>query len=118
MSGRDHFRAHGRIRMEMEVTLLDAEGHARGVMLRDLGLGGAGIELLDRDDASEGPKELVPDALVTLEVTTPALWDPVRVEGTVVWVRRGTSSARRTRAGIRFEHHEAGPLMSLFQILS
>jgi hypothetical protein len=107
--------------MEIEATLLDPEGHARGVTIRDLGLGGAGIEVVERDisgSAGNAGSELTPDTSVTLEVTTPSLWDPLRLNGTVAWIRRGTPGGRRTRAGIRFEHHDAGALLSLFQILS
>ncbi|TKD06243.1 PilZ domain-containing protein [Polyangium fumosum] len=118
MSVRDHFRAHGRKRMELEATLLDQEGRARGVTIRDLGLGGAGIEVLERDISAEAGNELTPDSSVTLEVTTPSLWDPLRLNGTVAWIRRGTPGGRRTRVGIRFEHHDAATLLSLFQILS
>jgi len=109
MSAREYFRTHGRHRVELEATLLDPDGRARGVTIRDLGLGGAGIEI------SEG--DLVLDAPVTIELNTPTLWDPLRLGGTVAWVRRANPTGRRTRAGIRFEHHEATTLLSLFLIL-
>jgi hypothetical protein len=109
MSGREHFRAFGRQRMELGATLFDQEGNARSVTIRDLGLGGAGLELVELD--------LALDTRVVLELSTPTLWDPLRLPGTIAWVRPSQSAGRRARAGIRFEHHDASMLFSLFQVL-
>jgi hypothetical protein len=117
MSARDHFRAHGRQRVDLEATLLDHDGNARGVTIRDLGLGGAGLELPD-PDPTKPSADLILDAQVVLELATPNLWDPLRLHGTVAWVRRNAPTGRRTRAGIRFEHRDAPMLLSLFQVLT
>lgn len=118
MPARDHFRAHGRIRVDLEATLLDQEGLARSVTIRDLSLAGAGVELQDATELSQNAPELVPETPVTLELVTPTLWDPLRLNGTIAWIRRSTSTARtRTRAGIRFEHQEATSLLGLFHVL-
>jgi hypothetical protein len=114
-----HFRAHGRYRVDLGATLLDGEGRAQRVTLRDLGLGGAGIEVAEPDPASldEDSIPLEPDVPVVLEVTVPTLWDPLRLPGKIAWVRRGVPGGRRARAGLRFEHHDAAALFSLFQVL-
>lgn len=117
MSARDHFRAHGRIRVELDATLLDQDGKARGVTIRDLSLAGAGVELPDLTGSSAEQAELSPEASVTLELVSPTLWDPLRLHGTVAWVRRSANQSRRTRAGIRFEHQDATQLLSLFHVL-
>jgi hypothetical protein len=114
MAVRDHFRAHARRRVDLGATLRErqsAEEH--GVRIRDLGLGGAGVELSESQLASG---LFDPEATVTLEVTTPNLWDPLSLRGRVAWLRRG-AFGRSARAGIRFEHHDAGALYALYQLL-
>jgi len=118
MQPREHFRAHGRHRVDLNATLRDHEGRARDVNLRDLGLGGAGFEVAEpepRTNESFAIPSLDVDALVVLEVVAPSLWDPLRLHGKIAWVRRGAPGGRRTRAGMRFEHHDAAALFALFQ---
>src|SRR5262245_34781563 len=114
MGARDHFRAHGRRRVDMGALLLVRPSPTQGgrapqsVRIKNLGLGGACVEL-------EGPS-LDVDAPVALEVVAPTLRDPLVLHGRVAWVRRGSSN-RAARAGIRFEHRESVPLYALFQLL-
>ncbi|WP_437805431.1 PilZ domain-containing protein [Sorangium sp. So ce1078] len=114
MAVRDHFRAHARRRVDLGATLRDRQSiEEHGVRIRDLGLGGAGIELPEAQLASE---LLDPEASVTLEVITPNLWDPLSLRGRIAWIRRGPAG-RPARAGVRFEHHDAGALYALYQLL-
>jgi hypothetical protein len=116
MTARDHFRAHGRRRVDLGATLVvrahsAVEGGPQGVRIRNLGLGGACVELRDRE------MDQVPvETAVTIEVTAPTLWDPLTLRGRVAWVRRATPG-RPARAGIRFEHRESAALYALFQLL-
>jgi hypothetical protein len=120
LAAREHFRAHGRYRVDLGATLRDLDGRAREVIIRDVGLGGAGLEAaepeLGTDEAFVVPS-LDADSVVILEVTAPTLWDPLRLNGKIAWVRRGLAGGRRTRAGVRFEHHDASALYSLFQVI-
>jgi hypothetical protein len=117
MSGRmaagDHFRAHGRRRVELGAMLRDKTGSlAQGVRIRDLGLGGACLEISE----AVNPGGLALESTVTIEVTAPTLWDPLTLRGKIAWLRRGVPG-RPTRAGVRFEHRDASALYALFQLL-
>jgi hypothetical protein len=110
MAVRDHFRAYARRRVDLGATLRDRQtAEEQEVRVRDLGLGGACIELI------EGVGVVEPETVVTLEVTAPTLWDPLTLRGTVAWIRRG--AVRPARAGVRFEHHDAAALFALYQLL-
>ncbi len=111
---RDHFRAHARRRVNLGATLRDNVGSvARDVRVRDLGLGGASLEVFD---AQGGVRFLDTDAIVTVELAAPTRWDPLTLQGKVVWLRRG-QNGRTTRAGVRFEHRDPASLFALFQLL-
>jgi hypothetical protein len=84
------------------------------VRIRDLGLGGACVEVGDVTPPAAGSLDL--GAALTIEVTAPTLWDPLILLAKVAWVRRG-AAGRLTRAGIRFEHRDASALYALFQLL-
>jgi hypothetical protein len=124
MAARDHFRAHARRRVDLDATLRGRDASFSHVArVRDLGLGGACIEIGDPiGSAALLPGEARPvagverEAPVTLEVTAPTLWDPLTLGGRIAWVRRG-APGRPTRAGVRFEHREPGSLYALFQLL-
>jgi hypothetical protein len=127
MAVRDHFRAHARRRVDLGATLRGRETtDEQPVRVRDLGLGGACIELADAPPGEGGagwpsstPRPgggVEPEAAVTLQVTAPTLWDPLPLRGTISWIRRG-GSGKPTRAGVRFEHHDAGALYALYQLL-
>jgi hypothetical protein len=118
MPARDHFRAHARRRVDLDATLRgrDPAGAQGGVFthdarVRDLGLGGACIEIAD-PDAFGGAES---QGSITLEVMAPTLWDPLVLDGRVAWIRR--IAGRPTRAGVRFEHREPVALYALFQLL-
>ena len=110
---RDHYRAHARRKVNLLAGLyLPFTEGKRGIQvrIRDLGLGGAGVEVLDPMAAMRA------DTSVTLEVTAPSLWDPLVLRGRVAWVRPGRDPVN-TKLGIRFEHTEHGGLYALFQLL-
>lgn len=125
MVARDHFRVHGRRRVDLSATLRDRQtAEEESVRVRDLGLGGACVELPEArgsfdpggtDPGLAGILEL--DAMVTVELTAPTLWDPLPLRGKVAWIRRGTAG-KPARAGIRFEHHDAGALFALYEVLA
>jgi hypothetical protein len=114
MMVRDHFRTHARRRVELRATVRSRDGGLQEVTIRDLGLGGACVEVVDT------PRPTVPlerEATLVLEVITPSLWDPLTVRGKIAWIRRG-SAGRPARAGIRFEHRESAAVFALFQLLA
>lgn len=133
MAARDHFRAHARRRVDLDATLrLDDGGRNRSaaeasapqdVRIRDLGLGGACIEIAEpQSDPSAatprppGASGVDREASVTLSVMAPTLWDPLTLSGKIAWIRR-SGAGRPARAGVRFEHREPTALYALFQLL-
>jgi hypothetical protein len=114
MSARDHFRAHARRRVDLDATLRGRDGtFAHDSRVRDLGLGGACVEIADAEGALVGVERESP---VILELMAPTLWDPLLLGGRIAWVRRG-GPGRTARAGVRFEHRETSALFALFQLL-
>lgn len=130
MAARDHFRAHARRRVDLGATLRDRHtAEEQLVRVRDLGLGGACVELADALSASQASAEaawsspgpglaalLVPEAAVTVELTAPTLWDPLPLRGKIAWIRR--AAGRPTRAGVRFDHRDAAALFALYELLT
>lgn len=136
MAARDHFRAHARRRVDLAATLRGRDGAFRQeVRIRDLGLGGACIEVSASDEgllgrtsatpppggvgegrAAQGPGALEREATITIEVMAPTLWDPLILSGRIAWIRR-SGQGRGARAGLRFEHREASAIYALFQLL-
>jgi hypothetical protein len=114
MAARDHFRAHARRRVDLDATLRGRDGgFSHDARVRDLGLGGACVEIADAQGGALGVER---EAVVTLEVMAPTLWDPLLLAGRIAWVRRG-AQGRPARAGVRFEHREPAALYALFQLL-
>ncbi len=112
MPGRDHFRAHARLRVDLEGRLRLGEEETHQVRLRDLGLGGACVEI------TEGaPRNVDIDGPAVLEVTAPMLWDPLLIDGKVAWLRR-VKPERKVRLGVRFELREAGALRGILKLLN
>lgn len=111
-----HFRAHARRRVALVGTVRDPgrSGTLR-VSVRDLGLGGAGIEWEARAAASFG--QIAQGSRVQLEIMAPTLWDPLLLDGTVAWFHVGAFRAS-TRAGIAFEHKESATAIAVLQLLS
>ncbi len=126
MAARDHFRAHARRRVDLAATLRGRDGSFhQDVRIRDLGLGGACIEVAPTDEGKPGggegrsstkPGALEREVAVTIEVMAPTLWDPLVLSGKIAWIRRA-GQGRAVRAGLRFEHREASALYALFQLL-
>jgi len=124
MAARDHFRAHARRRVDLDASLRGRDGGFSHVArIRDLGLGGACLEIGDQTGGAallsgdvRGAVGVEREAHVSLEVMAPTLWDPLLLAGRIAWVRRG-SSGRPTRAGVRFEHRDPASLFALFQLL-
>lgn len=114
MMVRDHFRAHGRKAITLAATVRDAAADESRATVRNVGLGGACVEL-PVDSAAEGAL-LRLDLAVTLEVVAPTLWDPLVLRGRIAWLRRSTAD-KPARIGLRFEHREEGSLFALFQLL-
>jgi hypothetical protein len=114
MPARDHFRAHARRRVDLDATLRGRNGaYAHDARLRNLGLGGACVEVVEVDGSLAA---LAREGVVTLEVMAPTLWDPLLLDGRIAWVRRAGGGGP-TRAGVRFEHREPNALYALFQLL-
>lgn len=84
---------------------------ACGARVRDLGLGGACIDVRD----AEFGGKLSVGAEVQLEVSAPSLWDPLVLKGKVAWLLAGDGAA--TRAGLVFVHDAEAPLLALAQLL-
>ncbi len=94
------------LRATASVAVQPAGIESRPVRLKNLGLGGACIELGTALDVG---------ALITLEVTAPNLWDPLVVPARVVWVR--WEGAERLVAGLAFEHARPSALPALVELL-
>jgi hypothetical protein len=129
MPARDHFRAHARRRVDLDAILRGQNvAFSHTATIRDLGLGGASLELADNASAiadisatarGEARAPLIGverEALVVLEVIAPSLWDPLAIAGKIAWLRRGLQG-RPWRAGVRFDHREPAALNALFQLL-
>jgi hypothetical protein len=112
MPARDHFRAHARQRVDLDGRLRVGESASYAVRLRDIGLGGACVEVVDATPAGavdvEGP--------IALEVTAPMLWDPLIVPGKIAWLRR-MKPERRLRLGVRFELRDVGVLRGIMRLV-
>lgn len=115
MNGPTHFRAHARFRIELGGTLSPtSRALAHEVWIRDLGLGGAGLDL-SATSLSAAPAFAV-DAEVTLVLRAPMLWDPLALQGRIAWLR-DTDTGGPLRAGVRFDHADSGKMYALFQLL-
>jgi hypothetical protein len=119
----DHFRAHGRVLVHIDAVLRQQDARVLPVTIRDIGFGGAGIEVteppLQSTPQPASPSvELVPDLPVVIELVAPVLWDPLYLQGTIAWSQQISMRPRTSRAGIRFV--ELGPttLLSLFDVLT
>jgi hypothetical protein len=102
----DHFRAFARRPVGLSATVSRGDGTwKRPARLLDLGLGGACLEML----------EAVPNGTaLSLAVEAPHLWDPLFLEGEVVWLRSLDGAAR---IGVRFTHRSGRVLRTLTELL-
>lgn len=103
-----HFRAHERRPVRLSATLRREDGSLLGALVVDLSLGGAGVEL----------REALPIGTALLvELTSPTLWDPLPMRGTVVWSQPGMGRDP-SRAGVRFVTEDSPNLFALFEVLA
>lgn len=123
MAPRDHFRTHGRVPVQIDAVLRQQDQVVLPVTIRDLGFGGAGVEIAD--PTTQGSTQETSAAIdlstglpVVLEVVAPVLWDPLYLPGRIVWSLEKTANGRSTRAGIRFDPLAATTLLSLFDVLT
>lgn len=100
-----HFRASARRTVNLPVTLATRAARSPARLL-NLGLGGACIE---------ASHPLAVGDAVTLEVTTPNLWDPLVVPSVVAWTAAADTG---TRAGLAFDHAGKSALPALVELLS
>jgi len=102
----DHFRAFARRPVALSALMTHGEGTwKRPARVVDLGLGGACMEML----------EAIPNGTpVSLSVEAPHLWDPLLLEGQVVWLRVLDGAAR---LGVRFSHRSGRTLRTLTELL-
>jgi hypothetical protein len=103
----DHYRACGRRRVDLAARMQHrSAAEQTSVRVADLSLLGACIEL---------DQPLPPDTPISLEIVSPALWDPLILHGKVVWTR--LPGAAPARAGLRFVVDDPSPLVALFELL-
>jgi hypothetical protein len=102
----DHFRAFPRRPVGLPAIVSRGDGSwKRPARLLDLGLGGACMEML----------EAVPNGTtLSLSVEAPHLWDPLFLEGEVVWLHSMEGAAR---LGVRFYHRSGKTLRTLTELL-
>lgn len=101
-----HFRSFARQPTKWWVVLTGV-GRERRARLRDLGLGGAGLELAE---------EVPLGASVGVRIDAPHLWDPLFLSARVTWVR-----ARRPalyHAGVAFEAFSPATMHQLVELLA
>lgn len=123
MAPRDHFRAHGRVSVQITALLRPNDAKEVPVKIQDLGFGGAGVEVVHSslqtsEDSTTNPVDLSAGTSVVLEVIAPVLWDPLYLPGRVAWRSPNASIDQPVRAGICFDQLGATTLLSLFDILS
>ena len=110
MAAREHFRALSR-RTTRGAGSLIVTGSGlpkeQSVKVVDLGLGGACLELM----------ELIPlGTAVRLSLEAPNRWEPLVLDGRVVWTREAPKPVR-PRLGMRFEKASSGTLRALVDLL-
>jgi hypothetical protein len=102
----DHFRAFARRPVGLSAVVSHGDGSSkRAARIVDLSLGGACLEMF----------EAIPNGTaISLAVEAPHLWDPLFLEGEVVWLHALSGTAR---FGVRFRHHSGGALRALTELL-
>jgi PilZ domain len=102
----NHFRAFARRPVGLSAVISRGDGSwKRPARLLDLGLGGTCLETL----------EAIPNGTaLSLAVEAPHLWDPLFLEGEVVWLQPLASAAR---VGVRFYHRSGRTLRTLSELL-
>jgi PilZ domain len=102
----NHFRAFARRPVGLSAVVSRGDGSwKRPARLLDLGLGGTCLEIL----------EPVPNGTaISLTVEAPHLWDPLLLEGEVVWMHTVAGAAH---VGVRFYHRSGRTLRTLTELL-
>ena len=102
----DHFRAFARRPVGLSAIVTRGDGSwKRPARLIDLSLGGACMEML----------EVVPNGTaISLSVEAPHRWDPLFLQGEVVWLQTLDGAAR---LGVRFSHRSGHTLRALIELL-
>jgi len=108
MADGSHFRNHERRPVRLAASLRRDDGSLVPVLVIDLSLAGAGLELIDT---------LTPGSPLLVEVTSPTLWDPLPLRGQVVWFQAG-AGRNPGRAGVRFVADDSPQLFALFEVLA
>jgi hypothetical protein len=109
MANRDHFRALARRPVSLRATVTpDVSRVSMPAVLVDLGLGGASVEMTQ--PLSDGQR-------VCVQLHAPNLWEPLLLDGCVVWQRPAGGGAR-TRLGLRFEHQSGATLLALVDLIA
>lgn len=108
MPAGDHFRALSRHPVGLAATLMSHDaGWEQPVRVVDLGLGGARLQLGDG---------LGIGSSVRLLISTPDRWDPVALDGRVVW-SRPAETPRPAEVGLSFDHRSSAGLRALVDLL-
>lgn len=94
--------------MRLPASLRRDDGSLVSVVVIDLSLAGAGLELIDT---------LMPGAPLLVELNSPTLWDPLPLRGQVVWFQQG-AGRQPHRAGVRFVPDDSPQLFALFEVLA
>ena len=103
-----HFRAEARRVVALAAVVRDESSRfVWRARVRDLGLGGAGLELAEA--AAAGQR-------VVLEIAVPTRWDPLVVRGVIAWVRQG-EGREPWRAGVRFAFDDTSAAWTLWDVL-
>jgi hypothetical protein len=101
-----YFRATARFQANASATVtLLSTSQTVSASVRNVGLGGLCIEVEDAIQPGQ-------DAIVQL--ATPWLWEPLRLQGSVVWSR---GDAFPALLGIRFHHSSHTTVQTLFDLL-
>ncbi len=102
----DHFRAFARRPVALSALVSRGDGSwKRPAHLLDLSLGGVCVEMLE---------PLPSGTAISLSVEAPHLWDPLFLEGEVVWIHPVDGGAR---FGVRFYHRSGRTVRALAELL-
>ena len=108
MAVRDHFRSISRRPVSLRASVTTDSG-AVGLpaIVADLGLGGTCLQMA---------RPLTQGQRVCIQLLAPNLWNPLLLDGRVVWQRPDASGA--TRVGIHFDHTSGPTLMALLELIA
>lgn len=119
VSGTPHFRAHERKPVRLVVRLVGHHsGMERQATVIDVSLAGAGIE-------TEEP--MIPGDRLSVELTTPTLWDPLVLDAVVAWAHPAHPTAELdalgrpraiARSGLVFEYGAPAAVLAMFEMLA